>query len=142
MKAPDERYKGLGKPDKFMGKETDWLDWKLTFCSWRGMYDSEMDSKVRVSACFANPLSFDAFAAPIQLRRQALFHILVLSMPKGRDLDVLKSVQSSEGRNNGYEAWRRIAQIYDSASANRPMGLFTKVLKPSFHGSTRRRLVG
>ena len=46
MKAPDERYKGLGKPDKFTGKETDWLDWKFTFCSWRGMYDSEMDSMV------------------------------------------------------------------------------------------------
>ena len=29
----DEHYKGLGKPDKFTGKETDWLDWKFTFCS-------------------------------------------------------------------------------------------------------------
>ena len=98
------------------------------------MYDSEMDSKVRVAACFADPLNFDTFAAPTQLRSQALFHILVLSMPKGRNLDVLKSVQSSEGRNNGYEAWRRIVQIYEPASANRPMGLFAKV--PLFTATT------
>ncbi len=43
MIAPDERYTGFGKPDKFSGKETDWSDWKFTFCSWPGMYDSEMD---------------------------------------------------------------------------------------------------
>ena len=54
----------MGKPDKFTGKETDWLDWKFTFSSWLGMYDSEMDSEVRTAAGSAGHLNFDEFAGP------------------------------------------------------------------------------
>jgi hypothetical protein len=48
--GPAGAMRGLGRPEKFSGKETEWSDWKFTFLSYMSCYDVSIATEMRQSA--------------------------------------------------------------------------------------------
>ena len=95
--ADAQQNKGLGRPERFSGKELDWNDWKFALSSWIGMYDGDIFTEIQAVAQAPEALVWTDFTPEAQRRSQRFCHILVLSMPKGRALDVLRPGQLNQG---------------------------------------------
>jgi len=124
----------IGKPDKFNGKESEWVGWKYAFCTWIAVqYDNGkaiLDwAEEHISTEITDDEKVDAVSrfpkiAEVDIQLHTI--LVTLNDRKTAGFEIVRNTP----RNSGLDAWRRLNKRYDPNNPQSNMHLLRKVMRP------------
>ena len=127
MTTPDPRVDSrlLGRPAQFGGSEQAWSDWHFQFRAYSETLSDQMSTLLDAAETSAVALPLATLGTQATADGKKLFFVLAMLL-SGPPLTILKSVE----RGNGLEAWRKLCERYEGASASRLHHLLSRIMAP------------
>ena len=116
----------LGKPPVFTGKDSDWADWCFSTQAYLETLGDGVADCIKTVLEQNRLLSLAGMRAGSQADAREIYFVLIMIL-KGPPLLLLRQVE----KGNGYEAWRRLHDRYESQASARVAALLGQVLRPA-----------
>ena len=119
----------LGKPPRFGGSETEWADWSFQARAYMDLLDNEIADALDQAEAAGRAVPLHTLRAELQESSRKVYFVMAMLL-HGPPLLLLRSVE----RGNGFEAWRRLRERYESATASRLHAMLQGILRPEQFG--------
>ena len=113
----------IGKPPRFKGAETEWMQWSFIFENYVALVRADFLPFLEEAAGHEEPIDMEALGDVAKATSQNIY-ILLSQFLEGQRLRMTMLVK---GRN-GLEVWRQLKQKYEPHTGSRAMGALQSVL--------------
>ena len=116
----------LCRPSKFGGKDGDWNDWVFTTRAYLDTVDEANPDALDEIESTDKEIKLPSMSTKCREASRKTYFVLIMLLT-GPPLLQLRSVE----RGNGYEAWRRLHERYDSSTTSRVASLLQSIMRPT-----------